>query len=543
MQQLTGLDQMFLALDTATTNGILGGLVLFEPAEDGKHGPDEAFMRERLSERLPYIPPMAKRIVEVPLAMDYGYLATCDRVDVSRHLRTHKLPAPCSTQEIADEVSRLMGAPLETDGPLWDLTVIQDNEQRVLAHLLRIHHGVVDGSTMPQIWDLFSDNPKTDLGDAPPIRSLPEPLFGQAEMWARIAPAILKRPFTFTRFQARYAKWLYERFPEDGVFTIPGQMAKMVPGELGKPFVSLINRRQRAVDQPEITSYIPTLFPPETTFNGRASSRRHFVYDEMNLPEVKALGKQLGTTLNNVVVAICAGAMRRYLLDHGGIPDKPLIVCVPVSLRHDAIEEPWSNHVHMMFAPLPTHIEDPLERVRLVTKDLTTAKSSFDSLPTHLFREASNFMPRDLFHWATEAWIRMPDKLSRGPWNVVVSNVRGPSEPAYMNGVLVKGYWPASFLSIGGGINITLQSYVDRICFGFIGAPDKTGDLWPLVGYMQDALAELKAAADADAEQVDAPADEPIQAAAGSGALRPAARRPRPARQPRSANPAVRVVS
>ena len=90
---------------------------------------------------------------------------------------------------------------------------------------------------------------------------------------------------------------------------------------------------------------------------------------------------------------------------------------------------------------------------------------------------------------------RQPDKVSKGPWNVVVSNVRGPSTAAYMDGVKIKGYWPASFLSVGGGINITLQSYSDRICFGFMGAPEQVGDLRPLIGYMTDALAETVAAA------------------------------------------------
>lgn len=502
MQQLTGLDQMFFALDTQTTNAVLGGLVLFEPLADGQRGPDAAFMRKRLHERLPLIPPMNKRVVQVPFALDYGYLAVAHRVDLTEHIRTLTLPEPGDDRELAAEVSRLMSSPFRPadmkDSPLWDLTIIDGLANGSMAMLLRIHHGVVDGSTMPAIWDLFSDEPRADLTDVhEALGTLPEPYVGDAEMFVRAITGTLKRPLTWTQFQINYVKWLAERYPEDGLFTIPGQLAKMLPGQLGKLATNVLNVRQRAVGQQDIAPYMPKLVPPATPFNGRTSAQRHFVYSEMNLAEVKAVGKRMGATLNNVVVAICAGAIRRYMEERGGPLDEPLVVCCPVSLRHEDLTDPWANHVHMMFAPFPTHLADPIERVESVTKDLTVAKSSFDSMPTKLFREASNFMPRDLLHLATEAWIRMPDKLSRAPWNVVVSNVRGPSEPATMNGLKVHGYWPASFLSIGGGINITLQSYVDRICFGFIGAPEKTGDLWPLVDYMEESLRELQQAVDA----------------------------------------------
>ncbi|MDO5498838.1 MAG: wax ester/triacylglycerol synthase family O-acyltransferase [Propionibacteriaceae bacterium] len=501
---MTGLDHMFLALDSATTNAVLGGLVKFDQPADGQPVPDASFMRDRLTERLPLIPAMSKRMVKVPLMLDHSYLAHVDRVDVADRIKTVSLPEPGTDVELAAEVSRIMGTPLLTEDVMWDLTVIEGLAGGGIAHLLRIHHAVVDGSTMPTIWDLFSDEPTSDIPETPVVTSLPEPLLGSAEMAARGVAGLASVPLRQVKLAAGLASWAAERWSEDGWTPLPALVGRFLPGPGGRALRSAVNRRQRAHDRPEVIPYIPSFYAPETPINGRISARRHFVLSEMDLEDVKAIGKAAGTTLNNAVVTVCAGAVRRYLHDRGVEPAEPIVVCVPVSLRHEGITDPWANHVHMMFAKFPVHLSDPLERLEYTANELNRAKDSFDGLPTHLIRESSRLLPRDLLSWMTQLWIRLPERWSRAAWNVVVSNVRGPSKPATMNGLRVAGYWPASFLSIGGGINITLQSYVDKICFGFIGAPEQTGDLWPLTQYMQDALQELREAvmpgAGADAE-------------------------------------------
>jgi diacylglycerol O-acyltransferase len=523
---MTGLDHMFLSLDSATTNAVLGGLVKYEAPEPGGPLPDATFLTQRLTERIPLIPPMSKRMVPVPLALDHHYLANDTRIDVASRIRTVRVPEPGTDVELAAEVSRIMATPFPTDDVLWDMTVIEGLAGGAVANLLRIHHAVVDGSTMPQIWDLFSDEPAGELPTATPAPNLPEPYLGGLEMAGRALVGFTRHPLRGLKFDADLAIWAARRWSDDGWTTVPGLVGRFLPGPAGRAIRGIVNWRQRRNDRPEITPYMPGLYAPEMPFNGRASAQRHFVLSDMDLAEVKAVGKAAGTTLNNAVVTIVAGALRRYLLDLGVEPDEPIVVCVPVSLRHEKIKEPWSNHVHMMFAHLPVHLADPLQRLEVVTDQLTRAKASFDGLPTHLIRDGSRFIPRDLFVWLTQAWLRLPSRYSRAPWNVVVSNVRGPSRPATMNGLKVAGYWPASFMSIGGGINITLQSYVDRICFGFIGAPEMTGDLWPLVGYMDDSLRELQSAVGAVGADEDA-----------ADVVRPMSKRGKPAaRRTRSAS-------
>lgn len=497
MQKLTGLDQMFFGMDTATTNSMLGGLVRFAPRKEGQTGPDEAFMRKRLAERLRYIPPLNKEVRQVPFGMDFGYLANAGRIDLVHRIQTVTLPEPGDDRALAEEVSRLVAMPLDTTGPLWDLTIIDGFADNSMAMLLRLHHGMVDGSTMPQIWDLFSDDPTGEIPETETGTGFPEPFFGEAEMAVRGVVGVLTKPVDLARFSVKLGKWAVERWPEDGLTTLPGLAARFIPGAPGRAAVGAVNVLRRRRGAPEITPYVESLQPPRTPFNGRIGTERTFVFSEMPLAEVKALGKRMGATLNNVVVGVSAGAVRRFLEEHGGVPDEPLAVSIPVSLRHEDMEEPWSNHVFMMFPQFPTHIADPIQRVEEVTKVLSSAKASFDGLPYKLIREMMSFMPRDTISLMFNAMIRLPESLTRAPYNVVVSNVRGPSTPAEMNGVQVLGYWPCSFLAFDGGLNITLQSYCDTICFGFTAAPQHIPDLWPLVDYMEESVTELREALDA----------------------------------------------
>ncbi len=498
MQQLTGLDLMFLGLDTETTNGILGGLVLFETPQPGTPLPDEAFMRHRITERLPLIPPMRRRLAGVPLGLGLPFLVEPDRIDVSDHLRTIRLPAPGTQEQLAEEVSRLMSTTtLPMDRPLWDLHVIEGLQDGGVAHLLRIHHVVVDGSSMPTVWDLLSDQPTETPDPASLGSSWPEPAGGWLEMLARELVGVVRQPVDAALIQARMAGWVAKRSVAERGLTLPAMMARMLPGPLGTPVAALVNRGMQAVGGSPVRPYLPAMTAPETDFNGRLTARRRYVFDQLPLADLKLIGKTFGVTLNDVVVAISAGAVRQHLQRQGRPASRPLVVCVPVSLRQGDEQPRWANWVHMIFASLPVHMADPIDRLRFVNTELKEVKGSFDAMPIHLMRPMSRFMPPQAMSIPAKIMVKLPDRLSRVPWNVVVSNVKGPTRPARVNGLLVEGYWPASFLSIGGGLNITLQSYLDRVCFGFMVCADQVDDLDPLVASMRAGLAELLAAAQA----------------------------------------------
>jgi diacylglycerol O-acyltransferase len=238
-----------------------------------------------------------------------------------------------------------------------------------------------------------------------------------------VSGAVLK-PMRMLQFQKHLLDWLRDRLPDDGFYTFPAMAARLTPGDLGNQMRELLNKRQRAAGQPDIVPYIPTMSPARTAFTGQISANRQFVFAEMSFARVRAISKKAATTMNNVVMTICAGALRPYLINHGGIPDQPLTVCCPVSLRRGDLTDPWGNHVHVLFAELPTNVDDSLERLRLTTDNLTRAKASFDAMPTELLREATEFLLRDMFDWFVDAVVRLPEDRLQVPWNVILSNIR-----------------------------------------------------------------------------------------------------------------------
>ena len=493
MQQLSGMDGMFLSVDTSTSLGVMGGMIVYDKPEDPEAGSRDR-MIERISDRLDHLPPLRWVLTPVPLALDKEYWVESE-VDVPAHVTTETVGGTGSDQDLAALVSELMTVPMDKKRPLWDLTVITGLEGGRLAHLLRIHHGVIDGSSVPLVLDLLSDNPTTEPDPNDSAAAAKKPRFGKPEMLARGIVGSATRPVRFLGLQASTAKFLLKRYPVEGSMALPAFIARMMPGKLGAPLRGVVNTRQKIFRKPEVKPVVPQLLKPATPFNKTITANRTFAFSDLPLADVKALGKRYGVTLNDIVVAICAGALRRYLAENGGVPDEPLVVCVPYSLRTGEEKERWANHISMFFAPLPTHLEDPVERLNAVHDDLLAARENFDQLPKDLIRDAYRFLPQAVFTISQKLLTKAPDWVPGSAWNVVVSNVKGPSKTVEVTGAKMAGYWPAAFLTSGVGLNITLQSYRDRIDFGFMGAADLTGDLWELPRYMNEALAELEAAA------------------------------------------------
>ncbi len=498
MQQLTVLDSMFTAMDTDTTNAILGGLILFEPSPDGRTAPDEDFMRVRISERAKYLPPLTRRLVKAPLGMGHDYLAEYDRLDVASHLRTMTLPAPGTHEQLAEEVSRQMSAAkLPDDRPLWDYTVIKGLQDGSVAHLLRIHHVVIDGGSMPVLWDLLSDHPKEPLTVA--TSPFPEPRFGPPEVALHEFVNTALAPAEVARLTVDFGGWAVKTIRNHGLLSFAATPLRMIPGDFTRPLVGLVNRGLRKQRAPEVSPWMPAMRAPDMPFTGRVSPRRKYVFAALPLEDFRRIGKLLGGTINDAVLGVTAGAMRRYLIDRHLPVDGPLIVNIPISLRTGQEKVKWANYVLMIFAEFPVHLADPVQRVRSASRSVKKSRASFQAMPVSMLPQLSKLMHPLAMRVPMQLMARAPHQMQKIHYNVVVSNVRGPVEPVYWDGVEVKGYWPASFLALGGGINITLQSYADKMCFGFMSTPEQGLGLEKLVDYMALSLQETLEAAQTEA--------------------------------------------
>jgi diacylglycerol O-acyltransferase / wax synthase len=252
-------------------------------------------------------------------------------------------------------------------------------------------------------------------------------------------------------------------------------------------------RAGRAIGRESVLEKRTNLKAPKTSFNGRVSPHRRFAFGQLSLDEVKKVKNEYGVTVNDVVVSICAGAVRRWLVDHGELPSDPLVAQIPVSVRTSEQSGTYGNRIMLMAAPLFTNEPDPVERVRRTHEAMGDMKERHRALPADLLQDANHFIPPAVFARAARTTFTLAtSSRGRPTWNLVISNVPGPQVPLYCAGARVVANYPVSVITDGMGLNITVMSYYGQLNFGIIADREQMPDVWSLVGWLQDALDELR---------------------------------------------------
>ena len=479
MRQLTSLDAQFLALESERQTGHVGGLALLDPSTAPGGKLDVGSLRALLEERLPHLPPFRWRLAEVPFGLDYPYWIDDPDFDLDYHVRELALPKPGSDAQLAQQVARIMSRPLDRKRPLWELYVIHGLKSGLTGMLSKIHHAVVDGISGAEIMGLLLDlQPEGREMPPPPPREHDDVPDG-SELVAR---ALLGLP----RYPLRMLRALPSAVPniEDTPFaTLPGA------GVVGD-VAGLVQRVLGDGDAPARGA----LKAPRTSFNARVTPHRRFAFGQMSLEEVKDVKNAYGCTVNDVVVAICAGAVRRWLLAHDELPEEPLVAQIPVSVRTDAQMGTFGNRILLMSAPLLTNEEDPVARLRHTHDAMADVKQRHRALPAELLQDANHFIPPAVFARAAQLTFRLStSRPGRPTWNLVISNVPGPQFPLYCAGARLEANYPVSVVTDGMGLNITVMSYRGHLDFGLIADRDQMPDLWKLMGWLEDSLEELKA--------------------------------------------------
>jgi WS/DGAT/MGAT family acyltransferase len=234
---------------------------------------------------------------------------------------------------------------------------------------------------------------------------------------------------------------------------------------------------------------------PATPFNRPITPHRRLALRSVDLDSVKTVKNAFGVSVNDVVMAMCAGALRRWLADHNALPDLPLIAMIPVSVRDPAGKGAMGNKVSAMLATLPTNVSDPGERVQIVHAATQTAKAQQAVIPQGLVDQVSDFAPPALTAraarvvFATGVLHRLP------PFNLCISNVPGPNVPVYLCGAKLLAHYPVSVITDGQGLNITLVGYLGRLHFGLVSCRELVPDIDVLADYLVDELDLLLKAA------------------------------------------------
>ena len=211
------------------------------------------------------------------------------------------------------------------------------------------------------------------------------------------------------------------------------------------------------------------------------SPHRRVAFKSVPMDRIKQIKNAAGATVNDIVMAVCAGALRSYLDGRDELPDDPLIGLVPVSIRTGSEEEIWTNRVSGLFCQLPTHLADPLERIAFIHDAMAEAKGDFDLLPAEAMAELAEMAPPALAARAARvsAAFRITDRVNP-PMNLVISNVPGPRQPLYLRGAKMSHYIPVNTITDGVGLSITVQSYCDTLDFGLVADWVLVPDLWEL---------------------------------------------------------------
>ncbi len=498
MKQLTGMDVGFLVMETPNTYGHVSGLSIYQ-RPDPDFRPLEV-VRERFSTLVGHFAPFRRKLVEVPFGLDRPYWIDDADFDLDFHVRHIGLAPPGAADQLAEQVARIVGRPMDRSRPLWEAYVMEGLADGRWALLQKTHHATIDGAAGVIAMTMFTDDGpdgQWDLTEQPWTGEEPPP---QSELLGKAVANLAMNPIRGTRFGLSVVRDVADAA---GVASIgdAAHQARVALGRIGKP---------KTAASPESGINIPITPAPQTPWNKTVGPHRRFAMRSASIANLKALKNATGGTINDVVMAICTGALREYLLKHDALPSSPLRAMVPVSIRTGTEENPWTNRVSAIVADLPTDCEDPLERVERCRAAMQTAKHTFDLVPAETLGQAADYASPIVSTSALRLVhrLKLADRVNT-PINVVISNVPGPREPLYFGGAKLDAYIPVSTITDNVGLNITVHSYDDRLDFGLIADRDLVPDLWDLVDLHIDEIDRLFEAS--GAEYAVEPAPPPMR--------------------------------
>jgi WS/DGAT/MGAT family acyltransferase len=473
MQRLSGLDASFLSLETPSSHMHVASLGIFDP-KDVPGGVSIESVIEIYSQRLHLAPPFRRRLAEVPFGLHHPIWVEDPDFDIQRHVRHTAIPQPGGTRELSNLVGRLVALPLDRSRPLWEIWLIEGLQDGNVGLLSKVHHAAIDGASGNELIVALLDlSPEVQV-HVPEQEWVPDHVPTDIELLGYAANSLARQPVRVARSLARTAS------------------------------AALAVRRHG--QETESDHLPPAPFSaPRTSFNTALTPARSYAFTSVDLPTVKAVKAKAGCTVNDVVLALCSGALRKYLGDHGEILDSSLVAMVPMSVRTEDEKNTGGNKVSSMLTTLASDIDDPLERLAAISESMRNSKEQQKAIGADTLQQWAEYAAPAVLGSAARLYSRMKwaDRL-RPLFNVTISNVPGPPFPLYSAGARLLANYPVGPIIDGTGLNMTVMSYLDQLDFGLLACPDVFNDVWELADDLHAALAELVKAtgvADSDVEQ------------------------------------------
>jgi diacylglycerol O-acyltransferase / wax synthase len=497
VKQLTGLDASFLYMETPTTFGHVNGLGIYNRPHPEFNAFDAVYAK--FASMVHEVEPLRRKLATVPFNLDHPYWIDDEDFDLDFHVRHIGIPPPGNDQQLAEQVARIIGRPMDRSRPLWEVYVMEGLPDNRWGLFAKYHHATIDGAAGVILLNMLTSRDPSAEAPPPPTPWTGESMPSDVELLRRTALNLTRNPVKSARLQLRLVQTLAAAAGVTSLSSAASQTRALLKAAVSR------NRTDDASNEQGVS--MPVSPAPPTPWNRTITAHRRFAMRSASLHDLKKIKDATGGTLNDVVMAVCAGALRAYLLSHDALPDKPLRAMVPVSIRTGDEEDVWSNRVSGIIADLPTDCDDPLERVARCRVAMAAAKRQFELVPADALAEATQITSPVLAASALRlaSRLRLADLVNL-PTNVVISNVPGPRQPLYFAGAQMQNYIPVSIVTDGMGLNITVHSYLDRLDFGLVACRELVPDLWDMVDLH---IAEIETLLEATAPKTTTPAPSP----------------------------------
>ncbi len=477
MEQLSGLDASFLYLETGNMPMHIGGLAIYDQSTAPGGAVTFKDILRFFEKRLHKARAFRQRLVNVPMSLDYPYWIEDPDFDLEFHVRHIALPKPGDWRQLCIQAARLHARPLDTNRPLWEAYVIEglDNVAGVpagsFALVTKFHHAAIDGVSGAEISAAIHDVSPEDTVQPPDKEWQPESFPTALGLLGRTAVTTAKKPFEFGSLVARNAStaWRFGR--------------------------GLLNKELH------LTTNVP-----RTRFNGNVSPHRVFDGRSFSLDEIRAIKSRVeGATVNDVIVSVCGGALRRYLESKGELPEESLVAMAPVSVRPDDMRKAAGNMVSTMSLPVRSDIADPLERLRAVHGESEQAKKLTRTLGASLGTELAHFLPSTITGLMANAYGRYGLAKRLPPiFNTVITNVPGPNFPLYSMGSRMIASFGLGPITHGIGLFQPVIGYNGQITVSAISCREMMPDPEFYCDCLTEAFEDLKKAANRPAKKSQA---------------------------------------
>ncbi|MCU0309919.1 MAG: wax ester/triacylglycerol synthase family O-acyltransferase [Acidimicrobiales bacterium] len=457
-ERLSGLDATFLYAETESMPMNVAVTAVLDPSTvPGGYTFEK--LRDHIAERVPLVAEFRRKLMDVPFRVHHPVWVDDPAYRVEHHIHRTRLDPPGDERTLARFVAEMASRRLDRDRPLWEFWVLEGLAGGRIALTGKVHHCALDGASgadlMPAFFGLEPD---------------PEPI--DRTILAPAAP----RPG-----ELDLLTWsLTDRVRS----TVGGLMALAKTGLA----TDAVRRRRR---EGERAGGTPLTGPP-TPYNGAITAGRSIAFGRLPLEEIKAIRRATGTKVNDVVLAVAAGALRRHLRSLDALPDQPLVAACPVSVRSTRGQGDTGNVLSVMFVPLHTELDDPVACLEAITADALAAKSEQRLFGAMTLVHLAEMLDPISLGTVMELYSRagLADR-HRPAVNAIVSNVTGPPVPIYLGGARALNLYPMGPVTEGIGVNLTVMSYEDHLDVGLLTATSLVPDAWDVVDELEPAFRAL----------------------------------------------------